>query len=171
MNFLSFSRPIKITARELMRPHLHEFLTSAYEDYDIVIWSATGMRWIIEKMQMLRVQSNPNYKIMFYVDSSAMISIYHNDLGVLDVKPLGVIWGLYKQYSAKNTIMFDDIRRNFLMNPQSGLKIRPFRQAHLNRDKDNELVKLKQYLKDIATHCDDFTKLNHRKWEKYNPSK
>lgn len=154
-----------------MRPHLHEFLTSAYEDYDIVIWSATHMRWIIEKMQMLGVQSNPNYKILFYVDSSAMISIYHNDQGVLDVKPLGVIWGKYKQYSAKNTIMFDDIRRNFLMNPQSGLKIRAFRQAHLNRDKDIELVKLKKYLKDIATHCEDFTKLNHRKWEKYNPRK
>lgn len=158
-------------AVELMRPHLHEFLTSAYEDYDIVIWSATGMRWIIEKMQMLGVHTNANYKCLFYMDSSAMISIYHNDLGVVDVKPLGVIWGKYKQYSAKNTIMFDDIRRNFLMNPQSGLKIRPFRQAHFNRDKDVELVKLKKYLKDIAAHCDDFTKLNHRKWEKFDPRK
>lgn len=151
-----------------MRPHLHEFLTSAYEDYDIVIWSATGMRWITEKMSLLGVSTNPSYKITFHLCSSAMISIYH-EFRVLDVKPLGVIWGKYKQYTPKNTIMFDDIRRNFLMNPQSGLRIRAFKQAHLNRDKDNELVKLKKYLKDIATVCDDFTKLNHKKWEKFDP--
>jgi hypothetical protein len=63
------------------------------------------------------------------------------------VKPLGVIWGKFEQYNAKNTIMFDDIRRNFIMNPKNGLRIRPFRQAHLNRDKDNELLKLSKYLK------------------------
>lgn len=157
------------TGLELMRPYLHEFLTAAYEDYDIVIWSATGMRWIAEKMQLLGVQSNPNYKIAFYLCSSAMISVYHRDLGVVDVKPLGVIWGKYAQYSPKNTIMFDDIRRNFLMNPQSGLRIKAFRQAHFNRDKDTELLKLRKYLKDIAGVCDDFTKLNHRKWEKFDP--
>lgn len=43
------------------------------------------------------------------------------------VKPLGVIWGKFSEfYSKKNTIMFDDIGRNFLMNPQNGLKVRKF---------------------------------------------
>ncbi|XP_037949082.1 ubiquitin-like domain-containing CTD phosphatase 1 [Teleopsis dalmanni] len=156
---------------ELMRPYLHEFLESAYEHYDIVIWSATGMRWIEEKMRLLGVTTNTNYKIMFYLDSNAMISVHTSDRGVIDVKPLGVIWGIYPQYSAKNTIMFDDIRRNFIMNPKSGLKIKPFRQAHLNRDKDDELLKLSKYLRDIALNCEDFNKLNHRKWESFNPKK
>lgn len=62
------------TGVELMRPYLHEFLTSAYEHYDIIIWSATSMKWIIEKMKLLGVHNHENYKIMFYLDSSAMIT-------------------------------------------------------------------------------------------------
>ncbi|XP_022918444.1 ubiquitin-like domain-containing CTD phosphatase 1 [Onthophagus taurus] len=159
------------TGAELMRPYLHEFLTAAYDDYDIVIWSATGMKWIEEKMKLLGVTSNTNYKIMFYLDSLAMISVHIPKYGVLNVKPLGVIWGKFDQYNSKNTIMFDDVRRNFIMNPKNGLKIRPFRQAHLNRDKDKELLNLTRYLKDLAAHCNDFTCVNHRHWEKYKPKK
>ena len=35
--------------------------------------------------------------------------------------------------------MFDDLRRNFLMNPTCGLKIRPFARAHVSRATDREL--------------------------------
>lgn len=74
------------TGLELMRPYLHEFLTSAYEHYDIVIWSATGMKWIEEKMKLLGVSTNTNYKIMFYLDSLAMISVHTPKYGVMDVR-------------------------------------------------------------------------------------
>lgn len=127
------------------------------------------MKWIVEKMKLLGVATNPNYKCWFYLDSNAMITVHCSKRGIVEVKPLGVIWGKYPQYNSKNTIMFDDIRRNFMMNPKSGLRIRPFAQAHLNRDKDRELLKLKRYLRKIAENCEDFNELNHRKWETYKP--
>ncbi|XP_077992356.1 ubiquitin-like domain-containing CTD phosphatase 1 [Glandiceps talaboti] len=156
------------TGIELMRPYLHEFLTAAYEEYDIVIWSATSMKWIEAKMKEVGVTGNPNYKLTFILDSAAMITVFTQKYGVVETKPLGVIWGKFDQYTSKNTIMFDDIRRNFLMNPQNGLRIRPFREAHLNRQHDKELLKLSKYLKDIVS-LDDLSVLSHKHWEKYRP--
>lgn len=154
------------SASELMRPYLHEFLTSAYQNYDIVIWSATSMRSIEAKMQELRVATNPNYKIVFYLDSGAMISVHSRKYGLLSVKPLEVIWGKFPgQYTPKNTIMFDDTQRNFLMNPQNGLKIKAFREARKNRETDHELLHLSRYLSKIA-EMDDFSSLNHRHWQR-----
>merc|ERR1719516_227303 len=151
---------------ELMRPFLHEFLEAAYQHYDIAIWSATNMKWIEEKMKLLGCSTNSNYKFTFYLDSWAMISIQTEKYGIVEVNPLGVIWGKYPQYSSKNTIMFDDLRRNFLMNPQNGLKIRPFREAHKNRGSDKELVGLAKYLTAIAS-LEDLSGLRHSKWERY----
>ena len=43
-------------AEELARPHVHSFLTNAYRDYDIIIWSATAsMKWIELKMVRARI--------------------------------------------------------------------------------------------------------------------
>lgn len=73
----------------------------------------------------------------------------------------------FQFYSSKNTIMFDDLRRNFVMNPQNGLIIKPFRKAHSNRDTDQELVKLTQYLLAIA-ELEDLSSLNHNYWEGFS---
>lgn len=152
---------------ELMRPYLHEFLTAAYAEYDIMIWSATSMKWVELKMGQLGVLNNPNYKITALLDHLAMITVQSDSRGVFDCKPLGLIWAQFPEYyDAKNTIMFDDLRRNFVMNPQNGLIIRPFRKAHANRDTDQELVKLTQYLLAIA-ELDDISVLDHRSWESY----
>lgn len=53
------------TGVELMRPYLHEFLRSAYEHYDIIIWSATSMKWIIEKMKLLGVSRKLQNHVLF----------------------------------------------------------------------------------------------------------
>ncbi|KAJ0010468.1 hypothetical protein Pint_33262 [Pistacia integerrima] len=152
---------------QLMRPYLHEFLTAAYAEYDIMIWSATSMKWVELKMEELGVLNNPNYKITALLDHLAMITVQSDSRGIFDCKPLGLIWAQFPEfYSSKNTIMFDDLRRNFVLNPQNGLTIRPFRKAHANRESDQELVKLMQYLLAIAD-LDDLSSLDHGNWEYY----
>ncbi|XP_073127147.1 ubiquitin-like domain-containing CTD phosphatase [Henckelia pumila] len=153
---------------ELMRPYLHEFLSAVYAEYDIMIWSATSMKWVELKMGELGVLNNPNYKITALLDHMAMITVQSDTRGVFDCKPLGLIWAKFPEfYSAKNTIMFDDLRRNFVMNPQNGLTIKPFRKAHANRSTDQELVKLTQYLLAIA-ELDDISVLDHKHWESFH---
>ncbi|KAK6915937.1 Ubiquitin-like domain [Dillenia turbinata] len=152
---------------ELMRPYLHEFLSAAYAEYDIMIWSATRMKWVELKMGELGVLNNPNYEITALLDHLAMTTLQSDSHGVFDCKPLGLIWAKFPEfYNAKNTIMFDDLRRNFVMNPQNGLTIKPFKKAHASRDSDQELVKLTQYLLAIA-ELDDLSNLDHNKWESY----
>ncbi|EFJ24099.1 hypothetical protein SELMODRAFT_79490 [Selaginella moellendorffii] len=153
---------------ELMRPYLHEFLTAAYAAYDIIIWSATSMKWVEVKMKELGVLGNASYKITALLDHLAMITVQSESRGVFDCKPLGLIWGkLPEFYGPNNTIMLDDLKRNFVMNPQNGLVIRPFKKAHMNRGTDQELVYLAEYLLAIGD-LDDLSGLDHKNWEKYS---
>ena len=43
------------------------------------------MKWIEEKMKLLGVSTNPNYKIFAYFDYLAMISVHIPKHGLLDV--------------------------------------------------------------------------------------
>ncbi|OAY67961.1 Ubiquitin-like domain-containing CTD phosphatase [Ananas comosus] len=115
-------------------------------------------------MGQLGVLSNPSYKITALLDHLAMITVQSDRHGTFDCKPLGLIWAQFSEFIIQNTIMFDDLRRNFVMNPQNGLVIRPFKKAHLNRSSDRELVKLTQYLLTIAD-LPDFSQLDHSRWE------
>lgn len=88
----------------------------------------TPKRGVVE-VGLMSMTAASEGKLFYYV-----VSIYWTSLLMLfiaffrdvcfQVKPLGVIWGKYREfYNRRNTIMFDDIGRNFLMNPQNGLKV------------------------------------------------
>eukprot|EP00892_Ulva_mutabilis_P009467 jgi/Ulvmu1/6893/UM031_0099.1 len=156
---------------DLARPHLHKFLASAYEDYDIVVWSANSMKWMNVKMKALGVLTHTDFKIAFMLDYKSMLTLHTERYGVFDCKPLQLLWSKFSEhYNADNTIMLDDLRRNYIMNKQNGLVIRPFRKAYQNRATDRELVKIKYYLQVIAGK-DTFAKLNHKVWESYTMKK
>jgi len=81
------------------------------------------------------------------------------------VKSLQIIWNHFPQFSAKNTIHVDDLSRNFALNPQEGLKIHAFKNAHTPEAlRDRELDKLARYMLHIAP-MDDFRSLKHKDWK------
>ncbi|KAJ7002640.1 hypothetical protein D5086_006004 [Populus alba] len=123
------------------------------------------MKWVELKMGQLGVVDNPNYKITALLNHSVMITVQSDSCGIFECKPLGSIWAKFPEfYSSKNTIMFGDLRRNFMMNQQNGLVSKPFRKAHANRDNDQEPVKLTHYLLAIAD-LDYLCVLDYKMWE------
>ena len=154
------------TGSDLMRPYLHEFLTLMYIHYDLIIWSATNMRWIDAKLDLLGVSRNANYKFVCYLDSRATISVEAPKYGLVDTKPLGLIWGRFEDhYNASNTVIVDDCRQNFLMNPQNGIRIKCFRDAHTNRYTDKELLELGNYLLELSK-LDTLDDVDHQHWKR-----
>jgi len=153
---------------DLARPFLHECFTAIYPHYDIIIWSATSMKWIEMKLKELCVSNHPDFKITLCMDYTSMVTVAAPGHGrtVFDCKPLQVLWERYPQYTSLNTVMFDDLKRNYVLNTQNGLVIKPFKRALTSGKTDRELLKLKAYLLKIA-QLETLEELNHSRWEKY----
>lgn len=71
------------TPERLARPHLHAFMAACYEHYDLVIWSATSMKWVEVKMRALGVLGHVDYRISFMLDFRAMVTIHTEKRGAL----------------------------------------------------------------------------------------
>ncbi|KAG1761675.1 HAD subfamily IIID h [Suillus occidentalis] len=150
---------------ECARPGLHEFLEAIYPYYDICIcWI-----WLEAKLVELgMVGSTRNYQISFVLDKTCMFTVFTERDGqpyAHHVKALQIIWNHFPQFSAKNTIHVDDLSRNFALNPNEGLKIHAFKNAHTEQAQaDRELQKLARYMVHIAT-IEDFRTLRHKVWK------
>lgn len=156
--------------RSLKRPFTHRMLRMLYPYYEFVVWSQTSWRWLELKLTELGCLTDPEYQIMFVMDKSTMPSVTSTKKGGEAMKhhckPLSLIWDKCTQFGSHNTVHIDDLSRNFALNPQSGLKISPFKRALENRKTDIELFTLTQYLY-LIKDCDDFRALNHAKYKQF----
>mmetsp|Transcript_823 Transcript_823/g.1137 ORF Transcript_823/g.1137 Transcript_823/m.1137 type:complete len:525 (+) Transcript_823:122-1696(+) len=149
----SISNAINIHEKiqKMKRPFMDEFLSIAYQHYDLCVWSQTSWRWLETKLVELNMVHNPNYKFCFVLDKTSMFAISANNNNNNNnnnnipenasianntsnnkkykkekhyVKPLQIIWSKYPQYwNETNTIHLDDLGRNFALNIQNGLKV------------------------------------------------
>ncbi|KZT69795.1 HAD-superfamily subfamily IIID h [Daedalea quercina L-15889] len=155
---------------ECARPRLHEFLEAIYPYYDICIWSQTSWIWLETKLVELgMIGGGHNYEISFVLDKKPMFIVFSRRDGrpyKHHVKALQIIWNHFPQFNASNTIHVDDLGRNFALNPGEGLKIAPFKDAHLPQAMvDRELDKLTRYMVHIATVHQDFRDVDHKNWQ------
>ncbi|KAK7467495.1 hypothetical protein VKT23_004549 [Stygiomarasmius scandens] len=155
---------------ECARPKLHEFLEQVYPYYDICIWSQTSWVWLETKLVELgMIGSDKKYQISFVLDRTCMFTVFTERDGKPwqhSVKALQIIWNHFPQFNASNTIHIDDLSRNFALNPQSGLKIHAFKNAHTAQAMaDRELEKLGKYLVWLVNEKEDFGTVGHKDWK------
>ncbi|XP_059478497.1 uncharacterized protein LOC132198448 [Neocloeon triangulifer] len=136
----------------LQRPFLHDLLKGVYKNYNIA--TESPMSRIMEVLGEMRMTNHKDYR-------KAVVKVKDSEGSWDRCKPLRIIWHELREFGPENTIIIDDIRENFLMNPQSGLAIRKFN----NQKNDEELKKLAKYLKKISSRG-SFKNLEHSNWEK-----
>jgi len=158
----------------LKRPFTHRFLAALYPHYELIIWSQTSWRWLEMKLTELGMLTHPAYKILFVLDKTCMFRVTpvqpssaSGERRKHHVKALELVWHRLPQFHAGNTVHVDDLARNFALNPQSGLKIRPYKNSTEARHTDRELLYLSVYLALIAEHEKDFRGLRHDEWREY----
>ena len=157
----------------LKRPFTHRFLAALYPHYELIIWSQTSWRWLEMKLTELGMLTHPAYKILFVLDKTCMFRVTpvqpapNGERRKHHVKPLELIWHRLPQFNAHNTVHVDDLARNFAFNPQSGLKIKPYKNSTDARHSDRELLYLSVYLQLIAEQEKDFRVLRHEEWREY----
>ena len=168
-------------AEKLKRPYMDIFLTNAYENYDLAIWSQTSWRWLEIKLIELNMIHNPGYKIAFVMDKTSMFRVISDkdagkggkhvddDSYEHSVKPLQIIWSKFPtRFGRKNTIAVDDLKRNFALNPTNGITCSAFYRNKSSARKgtgknDVELLGIGAYLQKLKD-VDDFSEVDHEPW-------
>lgn len=143
------------------------------------VWSQTSWRWLEVKLTELGMLTHPGYKITFVLDKTSMFQIVSTNKSGKSlthyVKPLQIIWSKFPQWSSKNTVHLDDLKRNFALNMSSGLKCTGYYRKKRKKGKsaggvnDTELLGLGRFCELLATTevKDNFDDVDFDCWHDY----
>ena len=148
---------------------MDQFLTAAYQHYDLIVWSQTSWRWLETKLIELGMLSNPGYKFSFVLDKTSMFTVTSTRRDGTSVthhvKPLQLIWTKFPRWSSKNTVHIDDLGRNFALNLSSGLKVTAYYRKKSSARRDAELLGVGSFLEQLAKSGLDFDDVDFSTWQ------
>lgn len=137
------------------RPYLEQFLDSAFENFDVAIWTAAGQDYAKEIVRNIGIpESSLNF---FYTKDRCTVKYsldYSNYYGVKNLNKLKK-----GGYDLDRILIVDDIRETAINNYGNLILIKPFTD---NTD-DTELLKLISYLQTIKDEP-NYRRIEKRGW-------
>mmetsp|Transcript_6309 Transcript_6309/g.11218 ORF Transcript_6309/g.11218 Transcript_6309/m.11218 type:complete len:422 (-) Transcript_6309:188-1453(-) len=158
----------EVVAR-MKRPHMDQFLSKAYQFYDLVVWSQTSWRWLETKLIELGMLTHPGYKFCFVLDKTSMFAVTSTkrDGSKFNhhVKPMQIIWSKFPNlWGSHNSVHVDDLTRNFALNLSTGLKVTAYYRKKNKKKRDAELLGLARYLEGLAQTVSNFDDVDFSQW-------
>lgn len=141
-----------------------EMLVKIYDKYDIILWSTMSREDMARKLETLKLRSSREYAFAFYLDGNATVSTSSRQFHRIQLKPLAFIWRKFPQFSAKNTIVFDDNWRNYAANKRSGMSTQRTQGVDADSNLNPNLANIVQYLEYISG-LPSLLLFDHNQWE------
>jgi len=96
----------------VLRPHVHSFLSSLFEKYDVGVWSAGGRTYVESICKVLFPQEFVSYKQIFEMCWEDVQVEPANNGGITYTKPLTTITNRLAQLSLNHLILIDNRPEN-----------------------------------------------------------
>lgn len=130
------------------RPNLQKFLDFVFENFDVSIWTAASKNyalWIIHRILKAGTKKRPLQHIFFDYHCKASENL---GTGKKDLKILSENFNL-REYDMANTIIMDDNREIYEVQPNNTVSIKEFQYKDKNSNRDNELYNTMLILTEI----------------------
>jgi hypothetical protein len=134
-----------------IRPHLKEFLTYTSSKYRVAIWSAGTPNYVKHCVEYLFKD----------IEDKPLVVLTRDDIVQTDDdyhKPLYKFFERVPEANVTNTIFIDDKKSNFMMYPDNGITIPPFKYDELSPVKsildDVALIQILQWIEDNSDAID-----------------
>ena len=136
------------------RPHLQEFLTFLFENFDVGVWTAASQDYANFIVKHIVIGDHPERKLKYFLcnyHGKKSSSIYSGS------KDLKMLWELYKipGRDSSNTIILDDYIEVYNTQKNNCVAVKEFCYFNNKSEEDDLLPKIMELLKENVLNFND----------------